>query len=274
MTETPGYFQARDGVPLYGVYHAPDTAARVPLVIAPSFFEERKSAYGALCALARACAAAGHPVLRFDYRGSGESGGAPALRRWSELAADLAAAVERLKALSGSANVAVAGLRLGGTLILQQARSLRPAAVVALAPFAQGRTQERQWRLRAKMRAEITSGTDAPAPVSAAASDVVDLDGFATARAFLDDVQAVDLFSPSGGVNGQPAGPLPCPTLLLQITLRDGPQPDSQRLIQALGPQTRLECLRLEAFWDRIDDVEIRPMVNATVQFLGTVGGA
>jgi predicted alpha/beta hydrolase len=99
-----GYINAPDGVPLYVAYRAaPEGAFQAPersqaIVIAPPLFEERKSSYAPLRRLARLLADAGHAVLRFDYRGSGESGGSAqrsgsvAGRRWQDLAEDLATA--------------------------------------------------------------------------------------------------------------------------------------------------------------------------------------
>src|SRR5205814_10203020 len=61
----------------------------------------RKSGYAALRRMAERLAAAGHAALRFDYRGSGESGGDPAKRCWQNLAEDCAMARKVLARLSG-----------------------------------------------------------------------------------------------------------------------------------------------------------------------------
>jgi pimeloyl-ACP methyl ester carboxylesterase len=282
MSETPGFFPARDGAPLYGVYHAPaggDLIAPdrvpgrpVPVLIAPGLLEERKSAYAVLARLAGALAAAGHPVLRFDFRGSGESGGDPAARRWAHLSEDLAAAREALLRLSRRPSVALVGLRLGAALVLREAAALAPSAVVALAPILKGSTEVRLWRVRSKMRAELTgspvpgnSGTDKTSCLSPDfPGAALDLDGFTVAPEFLDDVARLDLTAPSA--------PLPAPALIVQVSHRETPAPEHERLVAALGPKARLACLRLEPFWDRVDEVDAGPLHATVREFLRTAG--
>jgi alpha/beta superfamily hydrolase len=263
MGEQPGYFAGPHGTPLFGAYHAPERAEGVPVLMAPALFEERKSAYAALAGLARKLASQGHPVLRFDYRGSGESGGASAGRRWRDLAADLAAAKEHLARWTGARAVALAGLRLGATLALSEAARLEAATVVALAPVAKGAAEVRLWRLRSKARAELTGNTQpAFGATVPPASNVLDLDGFEVAPEFLEDVAGLDLLA---------APPrLTCPALILQVSHRQTPSPDYQRLAKTLGPLARLECLRLEPFWNRLDDVDTGALEERIGWFLGT----
>lgn len=286
VQEQPGYFLAAEN-PLYGVWHAPragEGGARLPVLIAPPLFEERKSAWGALTSLARALAAAGHPALRFDWRGSGESGGDPGARRWSDFKDDLAAARETLAELSGRPEAAVLGLRLGASAALQESSRLGAKAVVALAPVVQGAAQARLWRLRSIIRGDLTAqaaGAQSPAPrgptmprgapaddraASAPAPEqAVDLDGFAAHPEFLSDVAALNLLQ-------LPAFPPDVPVLLLQLSHRREAAPESEALRKALGPACELQCLRLEPFWDRVDDVDTRPVEEAVVKFLQRTG--
>jgi alpha/beta superfamily hydrolase len=80
--------------------------------------------------IAWAVTRAGHPTLRFNYRGVGASQGA-----WSggegELA-DLHAAIEQLLASTGAAAVAIAGYSFGAHLALQAARSRADASHLLL----------------------------------------------------------------------------------------------------------------------------------------------
>ncbi|MCY3018974.1 MAG: alpha/beta hydrolase [Planctomycetota bacterium] len=263
-----GYITAPDGSPLYAAYHAPVQGSPAsPVLICAPLFEERKSAYGALRKLAGRLAAAGRPVLRFDYRGSGESGGSSAARRWSHMAEDLAAAREALTRISGAREVVLLGLRLGGTLALQealrgtagQARS-GTAAVIALAPVSVGSHQVRQWKMRSQIRAELTTGGGTGVPPVAGGQDAhatLDFDGYDVHPAFFDDVAAIDLHT---------AGALSCPALVVQISHRTEPAGDSTKLVAALGPQARLECLRLEPFWEKLDDVDTGPLEDIVLK--------
>lgn len=264
MTETPGYFPSSGGATLYGVLHAPDAASAVPALIAPSLFEERKSAYAALARLARALCAAGHPVLRFDYRGSGESSFDSARERtFADLGEDLRAAAEALRKASGSEKLALVGLRWGASLALKHADELKAEQIVALAPVVSGKTEERRWRLRSKIRAELTAGEGAAAPnkggEGGAGSGGYDFDGYALSAEFVAGAQALDLLA---------LGQAPCPVSLVQLAVKAEPTAESRKLAEALGAKATLQGLAMEAFWDRIDDVETAPLHDVVLSLL------
>jgi alpha-beta hydrolase superfamily lysophospholipase len=73
--------------------------------------------------LAERLAAAGFACLRFDLFGTGDSGGGDPsggfVKHWLE---DVGLAIEELRARSGAREIALAGLRLGGTLALHYAQ--------------------------------------------------------------------------------------------------------------------------------------------------------
>jgi len=286
---TLGYVKALDGSPLYAVYHpvaSEDAAMAVPVAIAPSLFEERKSAYGPLRRLAERLAAAGHPVLRFDYRGSGESGGHPARRRWQHLVEDVTIARQTLAELSGRTGCVLLGLRLGATLALQQGGAVGVEGVIALAPVVKGATQVRLWKMRSKIRAELTE-TRAGAPSRPGSSrrddaralaassngepklpaaDVIDFDGYEVSPAFFDDVAALDLLTE--------LRPLSKPGCLIQISHRADAAPESTQLLGVLGQSAKLEALRMEPFWDKLDDIDTRPLEDLVLQTCRTLKDA
>jgi pimeloyl-ACP methyl ester carboxylesterase len=282
--EQLGYLRANDGTPLYCAVHFPHPAAAAegrarrywPVVLAPPLFEERKGAYAPLRRLALALAAAGHAVLRFDYRGSGESGGAPALRRLQHLREDLATARRTLARLTGARDAVLGGLRFGATLALLETARTGGEAVLALAPLANGAAQVRLWNMRSKIRAELTGAAADEAGGSAAASTVatapasaasfagppgtLDFDGFPVHPEFFRDVAALDLLTQ--------CGPLSCPALLLQLSHQAELNAESQKLCSVLGPRTRAGALRIEPFWDKVDAVDTVPLETRVLQFL------
>jgi pimeloyl-ACP methyl ester carboxylesterase len=280
--EQLGYIKALDGAPLYCCYHAAaevkETTHRLyPVVICPSLFEERKSAYTALRRLAIRLAAAGHAVMRFDYRGSGESGGKPEARRWEKMAQDVAVVRKTLARLAGKRDSALLGLRLGGTLALQETLRTGGEAVLALAPIVKGSAQVRLWKMRSKIRAELTqsqeSGVQSPESSSAKVDSglqtpgsglaVLDFDGFPVSSAFFEDVAAIDLTKDSGRLS--------CPGLLAQLSHREEPSAESVQLQETLGSRAMLKCLRIEPFWDKVDDVDTKPVEELVLQFLASV---
>lgn len=264
----PGYVKAPDGSPLYCVFHpaaqaADPQRARLPVLVLPSLFEERKSAYAALRRLAERLAAAGHAVLRFDYRGSGESGGDPAQRRWHHLGEDVATARETLARLTGVRDAVLIGLRMGATLALQQAALADYAAVIALAPVIKGASHVRLWKMRSKIRSELTqanTGSEAQSGTRQPASDVLDFDGYEVNKNYFDDVAKIDLTKELSAQTG--------PGLVLQLSHRVDAAPETLELLKKLGPRVQNACMRVEQFWDKVDDVDTRPVEDAVLKFL------
>lgn len=119
---TPLYFgtgQRR----LFGVLdpaQARSSQARAALICC-SWGAEYIFSHRALRYLAGQLAARGFHVLRFDYYGSGDSGGDESELRLSGCRADIAAAVEELKDVSEAKAVVLIGLRLGASLAAQVA---------------------------------------------------------------------------------------------------------------------------------------------------------
>lgn len=277
-TETPGFFHAPDGTPLHGVYHAP--GARAPgqsserpeasalqgvAVIAPPLFEERKSAHGTMVQLARAIAASGLGVLRFDYRGSGESGGEAGERRWMHLAGDLGAACSAARELSGCGSLYLVGLRMGATLVLEEVERLTPAGVVAVAPIVKGAAEVRRWRLRSKMRSELTAPD--MEKVSAALDEsrdsgdgsVLDLDGFPVHARFLEDLQRIDLSQLTASRVS---------SLVVQVSHRDTPVAEYTQLAERLGERVELACFKGLPFWERVEDADVTGLIERILRFL------
>ena len=111
--------------------------------------------------LAASLAQAGHPVLRFDLPGTGDSLGdwdAPNLvQQWQ--AAGLSAA-QWLKTWSGSEHIGIVGLRLGGMIATQVAVALAESdkpvlALALLAPVVQGRRYIRELKALSDGSAEL-----------------------------------------------------------------------------------------------------------------------
>lgn len=113
---------------LFGVYHPALAEAARPLgvLLCPPIGHEHTRSYRALKSLAEALARCGHHVLRFGYRGVGDSGGEFAeatADRWCD---DVACAAEELAGLSGMEELSLVGLRIGAALALRaQATSRR-----------------------------------------------------------------------------------------------------------------------------------------------------
>jgi dienelactone hydrolase len=104
--------------PLFGWYHRPGGARRTGgIVICNPIGDDLVRAHRPLRHLAQRLAAAGFPVLRFDYRGTGDSAGdeneAARVAGWLS---DVACAADELRARSGVERVTLVGLRGGSVL--------------------------------------------------------------------------------------------------------------------------------------------------------------
>lgn len=103
---------------LFGVYYpSSDSAADSLVVVCPPLFDEYRRSYRALGEFAAACAEKGHHALRFDYSGTGDSGGfledLGSIDEWLD---DIDSAIEEGMNLSGAGRVCLFGVRWGGTL--------------------------------------------------------------------------------------------------------------------------------------------------------------
>ncbi len=114
-SETARYFDLPQGQ-IYTVTHAAQSPRRGAVLLCGPFGVERERAYLTLVTWARALAASGFEVMRFDYRGTGESTGAfqeMTLARWREDASFCAA---RLSAATQGGALVLQGVRLGALL--------------------------------------------------------------------------------------------------------------------------------------------------------------
>jgi hypothetical protein len=111
--------------------------------------------------------------------------------------------------------------------------------------------------MRSKIRAELTQDGGAPAArQSGPGADVIDFDGYEVSPAFFDDVSAIDLLK---------TPPLSCPARLVQISHRSDTAPETTQLLAAIGARAQLDVLRMEPFWDKLDDVDTRPLEELVV---------
>lgn len=133
------YFGAPGGQ-LFGVFHESQTYAQrgTGIVICNPFGHEYIRSHRALRHLGTRLAEAGFPVLRLDYRGTGDASGEAEefrLRDWQD---DIGTAINELRERSGVESVCVAGLRLGASLALRASDAVD--AVILWEPIISGRS--------------------------------------------------------------------------------------------------------------------------------------
>lgn len=120
--------------PLLGVYHPAnaDLDLRRGVVFCSPFGQEYMRSHRAFRVLADALAMKGYHVLRFDYRGTGDSAGSLDQFSPKDWLDDIDAAMDELRELAAIERVGLLGLRLGALLAYHVALRRRGVDVLAL----------------------------------------------------------------------------------------------------------------------------------------------
>jgi exosortase A-associated hydrolase 1 len=123
---------ACEGERLVGILALPEEPARVGVVVVVGGPQYRAGSHRQFVQLSRRLADAGFPTLRFDYRGLGDSTGAP--RTFEACGPDIAAAIDALSAgCEGVERVVLWGLCDAASAALDYWQSTRDPRVGALA---------------------------------------------------------------------------------------------------------------------------------------------
>jgi uncharacterized protein len=101
---------------LFGLLHEPAARSQRPFVLCHPFAEEKLWTHRVFVTFARDLAGLGHPVLRFDFRGNGDSSGDFTDYSVETALADLRCAIDTVREITGSTEVDLLGLRWGATL--------------------------------------------------------------------------------------------------------------------------------------------------------------
>lgn len=139
MTESAIIFDC-EGTAMVGILHRPSNPSPRGLVIVVGGPQTRVGSHRQFVLLARTASRAGVAVLRFDYRGMGDSGGAP--RNFTAIEADIRSAIDNLcAAVPVVREVVLWGLCDAASAILFYAgRDPRVAGIALVNPWA--RTME------------------------------------------------------------------------------------------------------------------------------------
>jgi len=248
MTETPFYF-GDAAEPLFGVFHAPGgTPTGLGLVFCHPFGEEKLWAHRVFVSLARDLAARGHAVLRFDYRGNGDSGGDFSRSSLATALADVGSAVRQLRELSGSPRAALVGLRLGASIAALAADDIAGIdRLVLWAPIVNG-APYMQDLLRINLSTQVASyreiRQDREQLVAVMREGgTVNVDGYEMAYPMYSEVSAMALADGPRAYGG--------PCLIVQIDRQPRPAPDLQRLA-ASYTSASLAFAQEDPFWKEI----------------------
>lgn len=161
----PFYF-GDSSSPLYGVYHPAAPGARrrgARVLLCYPLGHEYMRVHRAYVQLARRLAAAGCPVLRFDYGCCGDSAGETGRATLSSWQGDIALAARELEDTAGPGRLLCVGLRLGAALLSKAvANGLGAAGLVLWDPVVSGPDYLRALRAlqaeRTRLFSQVSAG--------------------------------------------------------------------------------------------------------------------
>lgn len=235
------YFPGRrPGSFLYGCAHLPgERGAKPGIVLVPAVGRERHRAYRELRWLARELADRGWPVLRFDYRGEGESSGTFAESTLASRVDDVGTAIDELVALAGVTEVCLVGFHLGAAIALAAAARERASRLVLCDPVtnvkAYGRNLVRSnVVLQNQYFGKAEAGEEALRK-TLADGGTISVYGYPMAQALLAEIEAFDPAPHLAAFQG--------PSLLVGFSPREAPpKKDLLAWQEALGGAARSEA--------------------------------
>ncbi len=173
----PLFFGPADS-PLYGVHQPPQIAGNGGgVVLCYPFGQEYMRAHRACRQLSLLLARRGFHVLRFDYRGTGDSSGDiddAGVERWVD---DAGAAIDELRELSGLSQVSVIGLRLGAWFAARATeRRTDVDRLVVWDPIVDGAAYLEE--IRGEVAAEVPTSYSPPSGSRVFADGTIHYNGF------------------------------------------------------------------------------------------------
>jgi len=272
---------------LSAMLYRPEGEPKCGVVMCHPLFEERKSAHRVMVDAARALADAGCAVLRFDYRGCGDSSGDFAAFSCPDWRDDIARACRFLTDNTPVKRLGLLGLRLGASLALEAAATLETVDFAVLwEPILNGR-RHFDHELRRKVVREMVTFGQSRVTRATLLKDLddgkpVDLDGFAVTSRLFADIGAIDLTraSPAAQVGRALRRPASAGSvvpavlnkvLVVQIAPTGAAPRELQGFkdaIQTAGADVDLVSAEEDPFWNLVGLVECPKLIEKTREWI------
>lgn len=193
------FFFGTSKKPLFGLYHPPHAgtpARQQGVVLCYPFGMEYMRCHRAFRQLALLLSKKGFHVLRFDYYGTGDSGGDGEEVSFQQWQSDIDMAVEELKDTAAVNSVTIIGLRLGAALALNYAKQNAQAVdrVVLWDPVVRGIDYMDEVLQSNNSDLEPVK-TDQSIPHGVMPSDTIGINGFPLTPLMADELAKIDLLS-------------------------------------------------------------------------------
>jgi len=253
--EEPFFFE-NEGARLFGILHIPAMhepaeGHRKPqgVVFCSPFAEEEAVSHRVVTNFARLLCREGYYVLRFDYRGCGDSEGDFEQATLTTRLSDIGKAVDLLQGHTGTSPLTLFGLRLGGTLAaLVAAKDPRVKSLILWEPVVQVRAYFDQFLrmqvMAENIRASRVVGTRESLLKDLRGNKCVDILGYLLSPQCFREFTKVDVLGRVGAFRG--------PTLIVAISKRQRKRRDLEMLLQTYQENnTPVEMVHVQdqLFW-------------------------
>ncbi len=266
-SETAESFEV-EGLTLRGMLHrVPTHASKWGIVMCPPFGEERKSAARVMTLAARALGRAGFHVLRFDYRGTGESDGSMAdagPRHWAD---DIREASHHLTVRTGADRIGLLGIRFGAALAAMALwQDGRRPFLVAWAPLWSGRACLEECRRHLAATRLVAEGPRSrPTSRSAIADESLDVGGLHLSPEVCERIESTAV---SGNIHSDLV-------IALHLSGRSAAVEEHAAMCRSLTSKDGTwRALRVASrpFWVTASRYDPRPLVDLTTRALNECG--
>lgn len=256
------------GPSLFATLYRPDGDISGAVLFCNPMFEELKASTRLMVEAARAFCDAGFAVLRFDYRGCGDSEGDFADVSVGDWLDDIERALKFFgRHCPEAKSPVILGVRLGGALALQALRGNEGVRRVVLwEPVLDGTGYIKQ-ELRKKLTKEMMTFGSGRATrdsllAELAAGGNVDLDGYCLSARLYSDLCGMDCAGLSG--DGQEV-------LLLNVSHQadvSRPFTKYRDQLEACRFSAAVEAVRLQPFWNLVGYVDGQLLIDRTRTWL------
>ena len=246
----------------------PDKAPRGSIVFCNPIFEERKSVNRALVETARYLCNNGFAVLRFDYRGCGDSAGNFNDFSPEDWTADINNAADVLRQhVSNSKDVCLLGLRLGSALALNAtANDPKINSLVLWEPVVNGQNYIKQ-ELRKKLVKQMVTFGQSKEMRSSILQNLqqgkeIDFDGYPVSPLLYKELCDIDMIRTANTFQKH--------VLIVHVTSRARPSKPICQLRDAFSTvaETNLQIIKLQPFWNLIGYVDCSSLISETASWI------
>lgn len=250
MNEIPLFF-SNDNQRLFGILHNPDTSQKsCGWVFCHPFAEEKLWAHRVYVNMARELARKSYPVLRFDYRGYGDSEGRFEDYTIDDQLSDIDCAISTLmEKFPGLQSVGLIGLRYGATLAaLAAEKNAQVSRLVLWDPVAD-MDRYMQEVLRANLTTQmvmhgkvVTNRDELTQNIMNGQS--VNVDGYDLTRKFFETASSINLLDKQKSFSGQ--------CQIVQIGRANQPVKKDMQALADLYQHGEVSQVAEQQFWKEI----------------------